>query len=610
MRSSVSTKADTSPQPVFRIRISAHRRVSSDADGRLRYRTVSAAGTQAVSDTLVYDAGGKVSTVHSRTAPVIRARYHGAGGLAFWHSGALGAAEHRTIEMDALGNPRREEGFNGGNADQEGKSTFYREYGYVMDGTGRLRYTVSAPSASITSVLFEQTDDFDDSGNRYRSEVVERAGPSHTVREWTRLYYGADEKLRVVDRQRCLAYADQSTNVVQACVAWDQSNGKDPSAFEEYRYDALGRRVLVRRRLDPACQVECTSTIERFVWDGDDILAEIRAPGQDGTSAATLESDNPSGAQYGRVLYTHGMGIDAPLSLVRTGHAIGTFTVIPLANWRGIFDQGRFPDGTTQKCTTGGVCLNLSDLRWAARGAFFESLLGYHEKTWAGSLLESKQDASGQLYMRNRYFDPKMGRFTQEDPISFAGGMNLYGFGGGDAVNYSDPYGLSAQSDTTKTGQTPDTRHGRCEVAGILNNYISALSSNPGRFASDDYPGEFDFKYTEGGADARYQVGNQWLRADEFGNFAAGYAGQHAFNGLGHGAMVAGGIYFAMERKANGERTSGEHWSDRESRPMINAGAARAILEQSNNGGMSYTRDYGARRRPYIEPLTSRRGCN
>jgi hypothetical protein len=34
------------------------------------------------------------------------------------------------------------------------------------------------------------------------------------------------------------------------------------------------------------------------------------------------------------------------------------------------------------------------------------------------------------------------GHFTQEDPIGLAGGMNLYGFAGGDRVNYADPLGL------------------------------------------------------------------------------------------------------------------------------------------------------------------------
>jgi RHS repeat-associated protein len=59
-----------------------------------------------------------------------------------------------------------------------------------------------------------------------------------------------------------------------------------------------------------------------------------------------------------------------------------------------------------------------------------------------GSLIDEGKDASGQLYMRNRYYDPQSGRFTQEDSIGIAGGLNVYGFAGGDPVNYSDPYGL------------------------------------------------------------------------------------------------------------------------------------------------------------------------
>ena len=61
---------------------------------------------------------------------------------------------------------------------------------------------------------------------------------------------------------------------------------------------------------------------------------------------------------------------------------------------------------------------------------------------WHGSLVEDKQDAAGTFYRRNRYLDARTGRFTQEDPIGLAGGVNVYGYAAGDPVTYSDPYGL------------------------------------------------------------------------------------------------------------------------------------------------------------------------
>ncbi|MBK8250467.1 MAG: RHS repeat-associated core domain-containing protein [Gemmatimonadetes bacterium] len=61
--------------------------------------------------------------------------------------------------------------------------------------------------------------------------------------------------------------------------------------------------------------------------------------------------------------------------------------------------------------------------------------------SWHGSLLQEKREAGGLIYQRNRLYDPKSGRFTQEDPIGLAGGLNLYGYANGDPVNFSDPFG-------------------------------------------------------------------------------------------------------------------------------------------------------------------------
>jgi hypothetical protein len=57
--------------------------------------------------------------------------------------------------------------------------------------------------------------------------------------------------------------------------------------------------------------------------------------------------------------------------------------------------------------------------------------------------------------MRNRYYDPATGQFTQQDPIGLAGGLNAYGFAAGDPVSYSDPYGLCPESMIRPDGFCP-----------------------------------------------------------------------------------------------------------------------------------------------------------
>ena len=45
-------------------------------------------------------------------------------------------------------------------------------------------------------------------------------------------------------------------------------------------------------------------------------------------------------------------------------------------------------------------------------------------------------------FFRNRWYDANTGRFTQEDPIGFAGGVNLYAYAGNNPATYTDPFGL------------------------------------------------------------------------------------------------------------------------------------------------------------------------
>ena len=227
---------------------------------------------------------------------------------------------------------------------------------------------------------------YDASGN-----IVRVSRTDDRYEERVANFYAADQRLRVVDRRACLRFPDSSVNCDPTA---DPGTGKR-GAFEEYRYDALGRRIWVRSRSDSSCHVswaDCESVVERYVWDGDQSLYEIRAPGGDQAGLGT-ESDNGHDVnrwRYGRVAYTHAGGIDQPVGLVRMKY-YGTsdneaFPVILHTNWRGTFDKGTNPNGSEiTGCGDPSTCVAIA---WPgkAMSMFFESNTLYSgPPTWFGS---------------------------------------------------------------------------------------------------------------------------------------------------------------------------------------------------------------------------------
>jgi RHS repeat-associated protein len=121
--------------------------------------------------------------------------------------------------------------------------------------------------------------------------------------------------------------------------------------------------------------------------------------------------------------------------------AFAPFSLDPIWNAQGQPQIGVFDDGRPTRCVSTAHGPRCVVVIWP--GSWFAyTRPRFRASFWHGTMLEDKQDFAGTHYRRNRNYDPQTGRFTQEDPIGLAGGMNLYGFAGDDPVSMSDPFGL------------------------------------------------------------------------------------------------------------------------------------------------------------------------
>ncbi|HEY9230162.1 MAG TPA: RHS repeat-associated core domain-containing protein [Gemmatimonadaceae bacterium] len=385
-----------------------------DEEGRLTLRTVD----DVFYDQLSYDPGGRILTtslIGESTTQV----YNGLGALTAIERRQSAGTYVDEYVTDAVG--RRIEMRKW----VDGQHTTHRyEYSAErLDKVNQVRpkFAVDGPPPpDLLRTVDTLHTEYDGSGNAIRTFRDVRAWMIDTIyasaaradgREWTWNVYGADERLRV--SQRSFVEGDVIRTV-----------------FSEYRYDALGRRILTRSRWDQYCQSaapKCVSALERTIWDGDQMLMELRAR----TVAGEEPAEMVPGSFYGTVRYTHAGGIDEPLALWKLDKG----GIIPHRSWRGTYEAGT------------GVDLSALGVTWPGKARdIFQApdarLVAIEQSDWIGSIVEGKTDPSGLQYMRNRYYDPRTGRFTQEDPIGLAGGLNLYGFANGDPVNFSDPFGL------------------------------------------------------------------------------------------------------------------------------------------------------------------------
>jgi RHS repeat-associated protein len=182
-----------------------------------------------------------------------------------------------------------------------------------------------------------------------------------------------------------------------------------------YAYDVLGRRIV--RRVYSAGPNSATVGYFRMVYGGGQVTAEA-----DSSGSLTLG-------------YVWGLGADDLVGV--HDYASGSHYDLAqdgLHSVRGVARR----DSTWQ-----------ATYRYRAYGALLDSAgsvtfrLRYR---WIGREFDEE---TGLYYVRARYYDPNSHRFTQEDPIGFAGGANVYAYGDGNPTNGRDLDGLSKDPDLT-----------------------------------------------------------------------------------------------------------------------------------------------------------------
>jgi RHS repeat-associated protein len=418
--------------------------------------------------TLRYDGRDKITNLGNSTGArdTLEASYSGLGqvertfykdhGTAAFGGGQQLFTSQEIFKYDAMGNvdtthKSTDGDFGPGWETWEGgrKSRYYST-------SGRLLEVIPPPNEQIDTL------GYDPSGNEHVRTFP--TGGLENLSYDRVSYFDSEQRLRVVDYRVYL----QGGPGIEPIV----------STFEEHRYDALGRRVLVRTRRacnnasaeNPDCGIHL---IRRTVWHGVHELMEIQMPGHDTVQVETLENDSAAVRHekvygenqwlidpnpfYGRVYYTPGVIIDQPLAVTRWGlqdsvqalskfeRYLNPFTIVPHWNVRGQADMGTFADGSAQICgqsTEPSTCLQVV---WPFGWTVYQQRTYGKPVVWHGSILDQKREGSALIYRRKRFFDPASGRFTQEDRIRLRGGVNLYGYSGADPVNHSDPMGDSVR---------------------------------------------------------------------------------------------------------------------------------------------------------------------
>ncbi|MBL1275075.1 MAG: RHS domain-containing protein [Ectothiorhodospiraceae bacterium] len=239
---------------------------------------------------------------------------------------------------------------------------------------------------------------------------------------------------------------DSMGNRQNSNAQFDAANRITEDDNDTYRYDVNGNRI---QKTDKG-----TGETERYVYNGLDQLVGYQAyPDSELATAATTDYRYAYGPMGRRWLKQDNLGNNVTQFYWSGSNLVGEnnnglirryifegLTPVAFVENNEVYSYLKDHLGTAHQ-----IVDNNSNIVWQGD---YNSFGGVTETV---SSIENNLRFAGQYYDEEtqlhynyfRYYDPATGRYITSDPIGLRGGLNTYGYVGGNPNRYIDPYGLA-----------------------------------------------------------------------------------------------------------------------------------------------------------------------